>query len=275
MKKITPILFSTDMVQALLAGRKHVTRRVVKNQPIVDEGSGFVFDGVKYKHMYAIHSPHLSWQDQYILDSCRYGNVEDLLFVREAWAETCDNMGIPIIAYRGGGNPVYIGRDNEVLAECTQPWSIGSYPADGRWKPSLHMLAKHARIWLQVTGVKMERVADITWEDAISEGIEKEWDGTKHWYRNYLDETKMFVSPIDSFRSLWCKINGEPSPVQQKEFGKLKTVGYIVYPFDESCAKEFEGKKTWKGKPLTVVTNPYVYAVSFDVLSANGKPENL
>ena len=272
MTKERGILFSSDMIASLLADRKFVTRRIVKPQPIIYEDSGYVFHG-NHKELYKNDGLHEDWRLRFTEDFCRYGVVGDRLYVREAWAETCDNLGIPIVAYRGGGSPIYLGSGNALLGECKDDWSLDNYPSSGHWKSSLFMPTEFARIWLEITDVKIERIADITAEQCIAEGIESSWDGSHTWYKNYENENVMFKSnPIASFRSLWNKINGEPSPVQVKADGKLHTVGYVVYPFDEDAAKEFILlENTWKGKPLTIVTNPWVFCVSFDMLSKTGK----
>ncbi len=270
-QKQVGILMSSPMVESLLARRKFMTRRVIKPQPIIDDDSGYVFHG-KHKDLFKNDSLHEDWRIKFAEQFCKYGAVGDQLFVRESWVETCDNLGIPIVAYKGGGNPIYIGSGNELLGECKEPWSLDNYPAQGRWRPSLFMPKSFSRILLENTGVKIERVADITADDAIREGIYSEWDGSHTWYKDYENEDRMFKSdPIKSFRSLWRKINGTPSMIQEKVDGKLKTVGYIVYAFDEQDAEQFKGVDTWRnGLPLKVVINPWCYCVSFDVLSITG-----
>ena len=267
------ILFSPDMIAAILADRKFVTRRIIKPQPILDEDSGYVFHG-NHKELYKNDQQHEDWRIRFAHDFCRYGEVGDRLYVREAWAETSDAMGSPIVAYKGGGKPIFIGKDNALIAECNEPWDIDNYPScGGGWKSSLFMPTQFSRIWLEVEDVQIQRIADITEEQAIAEGIEREWDGSNYWYKDYMNGGAMLKSdPIKSFRSLWQKINGDPSPVQVKENGKLITTSYVVYPFDEEAANEFVlCDNTWKGKPLKIVVNPWVFCISFKVLSKTGK----
>ena len=88
-----------------------------------------------------------------------------------------------------------------------------AYPENYKWKSSLFMPKKAARIWLEVTGVRCERLHDITEADAIAEGIEKinlnePFEGYKEYFIN---GCTMGVLPIDSFHSLWMKINGVES----------------------------------------------------------------
>ena len=83
-----------------------------------------------------------------------------------------------------------------------------------KWKPSIHMPKEAARIFLEVTNVRVERLQDISEEDAIAEGIKKTWinDDIKQCkFKNYINDGKGSKSAIDSFFSLWKKINGEDS----------------------------------------------------------------
>ena len=136
----------------------------------------------------------------------------------------------------------------------------------------------------------IERVADITDAGAIEEGvlsltsnfIEKNFPlyNSKMEERirsmNLTEAPPIGPSPREKFKALWQSINGKPKPIQHKKNGKMVTTGYIVYPFDEQCGKEWEtynGK--YKGLPLQVICNPWVFVIGFEVLSTTGKPDNL
>lgn len=120
-----PILFSGPMVQAILDGRKTMTRRVVKPQP---EGQ---------------------------LECVIRHEVGTKLWVREAWA-----ANIP-------------GCPNGITYKADHIDPKGDGPANPiKWKPSIHMPKTAARIWLEVMGVRVERLQGITEEDAIKEGFE-------------------------------------------------------------------------------------------------------
>ena len=127
-----PILFNTDMVRAILAGRKTVTRRVVKPQP---EKKPIHIPGEKY------------WLGCFAGDDvCRSINPPyhpgDTLYVRETWA--------PV---EGGG---YIYR--------------AGFGTDAPlWKPSIHMPRETARIFLRVTDVRVERLQEIDDDGVIAE----------------------------------------------------------------------------------------------------------
>ena len=136
-----PILFSTPMVQAILDGRKTMTRRIIKPQPLwVAEPS------IPFKTEDA---------DPKGIIKCPYGEPGDRLWVRETWADNipgCPNG----ITYR---------------ADHIDPKGDG--PANPiKWKPSIYMPKEIARIWLEVTNVRVERLQEITEEDARREGFE-------------------------------------------------------------------------------------------------------
>lgn len=124
----------------------------------------------------------------------RYGQKGDIFWVRETF---CKSLDVPGEYYYKASNP-------EV---CTED-------CDGSpWKPSIHMPKDAARIWLKRTGTRIERLGDISEEDAIAEGIHREWDGTAYWYKNYLDTfpSNFKGVPKRSFQSLWNSINGPES----------------------------------------------------------------
>jgi len=121
---------------------------------------------------------------------------------------------------------------------------------DVKWTPSIHMPKIAARIWDEVISVRVERVADISESDAQAEGAEP---------------ADCCGAYFHGFSKVWQKINGKP---------KATKTGYIVYPFDAEAGKEFEGVTTWKGKPLKVVINPWVWVIETKQLSVTGKPSS-
>jgi len=176
-----PIIFNTPMVQAILDGRKTQTRRVVKPQPKPHQSGGWVWEkvggviatasGKIYKSKMLIRNP--------------YGKPSDRLWVRETFT---------IIDDREFGGDLY----PEYKADNPNAKYPGEWPEDEakgnpeapKWKPSIHMPKKYARIWLEITGVRVERLKGLTPEDGIAEGVE-------HW---------------SIFPSLWDSINGKKHP---------------------------------------------------------------
>ena len=188
-----PILFSTPMVQAILAGTKTMTRRIVKPQPVSDFDSGYVFRG---KYQFDIHGL------PYTEELPKYAKYQkgDILWVRETWHPKRHNMPT--------------GWKYEYKATAKEDGN----PTDEPWKPSRFMPKEAARIFLKVTNVRVERLEDISKKDAIAEGVEKWQQQGYTRYKSYIEPMVGFwdtynstggVHPaIASFRSLWAKING-------------------------------------------------------------------
>jgi len=180
--KDRPILFSAPMVRAILSGRKTQTRRVVS-------------DRVPAKHK------HLGWTGQsdakiVPLSFCPYGQAGDQLWVREAWrigAWDYDTGSVALdykadnAAVRGWitipeSEPAEVfnrlaeqssndaDKAGRLLDEAGEyHWPVGESPC--RWRPSIHMPRWAARITLEITGVRVERLNDISYEDGLAEGV--------------------------------------------------------------------------------------------------------
>ena len=201
--KEKPILCNTPMIHALLAGRKTMTRRIIKPQPIIDLESGHVYDG-NMKSIYALHS-HIDWKERFV---CDWSKIKegDLLWVRENiyeegyyYTSSFDESGEIETRWFSKGLTHFMAD--------TEPENIfGTF----RTKPSIHMPKSISRIWLKVVSVEIERVQDISTDDAISEGLEFDYSDVQQ-FKNYETGNFEVADPRDSFRSLWNKINGSES----------------------------------------------------------------
>ncbi len=140
---VKPILFNTEMVQAILSGRKTTTRRPIKP---TDKNADRITVLFNYKN--EITGVANSKGGAPISDIKPPYQKFDTLYVRETWRP-----------YKDG----YLYK-----ASCNDDW-------DGLWKPSIHMPKEAARIWLAVTNVRIERVEDITEEQAHAEGFYRGW----------------------------------------------------------------------------------------------------
>lgn len=157
MSRVLPILFNTDMVRAILDGRKTVTRRVIKPQPAPDlkYKLGICFDGDRKDiGKFAFGLSSCGEIMHFVSPPCFPG---DILYVRETWAEI-KNTDSSRIKY------VYRATD-------TYPFGVKGYIVKFKWRPSIHMPKEAARIWLKVTHVRLERLQDVTVPDMIKEGI--------------------------------------------------------------------------------------------------------
>ena len=163
MNREKPILFNTDMVRAILDGRKTVTRRVVKPQPV------WVEQDKKYRvcpsgwwwgldRIRAIDNNELFAQ-MLKVEAAPY-NVGDILYVRETWAfNPCDKCGhacdtqAPDIYSSAEGCFIYRANYGETEDDSFPPSMF-------KWRPSIHMPREAARIFLRVTDVRVERLQD-------------------------------------------------------------------------------------------------------------------
>lgn len=186
--KAKPILFSAPMVRAILDGRKTQTRRIIKPQPDWIRPS---CGGTDVWHGYCGSGPENGVR-------CHYGTVGSELWVRETWQHGPDD------------SVWYKATDEDIVGGCYKRM----------WKPSIHMPRVASRITLRITGIRVERVQDITEEDAKAEGVEPNWIGDlsgwnadEHGWIHYTRGIENFpaFTAKESFQSLWEKINGPES----------------------------------------------------------------
>nr|DAG33713.1 MAG TPA: hypothetical protein [Caudoviricetes sp.] len=142
---IKPILFNTEMVRAILDGRKTVTRRLVKFLSRKNPNwTGYVKDGLML----------YNGRNEPCIKKAPY-QPGDILYVRETWSE----------GYEDG---TYIYRADDKLAD------LPTFKESSKliYHPSIHMPKEAARIWLRVTNVRVERLQEITGASVQKEGIE-------------------------------------------------------------------------------------------------------
>ncbi len=188
--KERPILFSAPMIRALLAGTKTQTRRIAKPVRHPDLGN-----------VYAPGALVLEHEPQHVIDRCcPYGRPGDRLWVREAFmhepADYCWEASVSIPC-----------RPAETVYRADFP---NSQPGEG-WKPSIHMPRNLSRILLEITSVRVERLQDISEEDAYAEGIEQ---------TDFIEDAEHQEPATGAppgryaYRALWEDINGPDSWAQ-------------------------------------------------------------
>ncbi len=194
-----PILFSGEMVRALLDGRKTQTRRIVKLLPQKHDGSnGYMFEDHDGK-VWRMH--------------CPYGQHGDLLWARETFVlenthEYHGDHKLPT-----DGRPVQ-HNDHPEWAHSLIPHYRATEPephivseeqdADDdktRWTPSIYMKRWASRLTLEITDVRVERLQDISEVDAKAEGVMSE----------ALSDDQIECGPQGLFEILWRQINGHPA----------------------------------------------------------------
>ena len=185
---IKPILFNTEMVRAILDGRKTCTRRAIKPQPqsrlcYTYAGS---HKGCIGKWTYPNKGAHEFWGEEYKLpenikdeELSKQWNppyhTDDILYVRETWKKAPN------------GYYYYESWQRNDIADVT------------KWKPSIHMPKEAARIWLKVTSVRVERLQEMTLKDFKAEGI---YDDYKTYSETYTDHLRQMAYP-KVFAGLW------------------------------------------------------------------------
>ena len=164
---IKPILFNTEMVRAILDGRKSCTRRLVKPEP-----QGYF---------------EVSEEPLYIYDTDgNQGKItppyqpSDILYVRESYSE----LTFGYVYKADGENIDHLGN---VI----------------KWHPSIHMPKEAARIWLKVTDVRVERLQEITDEQAKREGIQYDECPTGFTWKQETDMHNCYTTPIGAMQALW------------------------------------------------------------------------
>lgn len=151
---IKPILFNTEMVRAILDGRKSCTRRIVKPPYFVDGDENdkrslitlrtAPKNGSLYREIGQMPYP-----------DARY-RINDILYIRETW-------------YKGLERYIYRADYSD-----TEKFYRNGKEIEMKWHPSLHMPKSAARIWIKVTDVRVERLQEITLEQICKEGVEVE-----------------------------------------------------------------------------------------------------
>ena len=170
-----PILMNTEMVNAILAGRKTQTRRLIKERHLRVLDSPY-------------HKEHSEVPDKVLLEKlCKLPYQSgDVLYVRESWCKGSLNGGAEQYFYRADDNDFH----------C-------------QWRPSIHMPKEAARIFLRVTGVRVERLQDVTLDDAIAEGCQGKFIGSGECVGAGWE-----ILPEDEFADLWN------STIKKSDLGK-------------------------------------------------------
>lgn len=196
-----PILFNSLMVQAILEGKKTCTRRIVKGNvnglDLIGTGSSKCNDTFDMM-LFGKLDKEKVWNSD-VKERVKAPFMPgDILYVRETWFEGYvldfneNVIGEDIVLYRADDLSKY---DNELDTE------------EIRWKPSIHMPRRLARIFLEVTEVHVERLQDITEDEAIKEGIRAYTkDGEVFKYASNESQYKwseMPRNPIEPFKKLW------------------------------------------------------------------------
>ncbi len=246
-----PILFAGEMSRAIREGRKTQTRRVIKPQPVWDHGAwtvpGFFCNTAQGFSEGILQSAF----------KCPYGVTGDRLWGRETHYR-CEvegqGVGVPFLVYpeefdESGPCPTVL-----------RPWQFSPGKVL-KWgcRPSIFMFRWASRLLLEVKDVRVERVQDITEEDAEAEGI---FDASGlHWWDclGPYEEYCGHESPEEHFARLWDSINAKPKPAYTRDDDGKKVIDhYVSYPWEN-----VQEARKHRGKPWLVIGNPWVFVIVF------------
>lgn len=245
--KNKPTLFSAPMVRAILNRRKTQTRRIISKQPASKES--YLHDVVASSDRRREGKCHWNGEELDVFKPyCRAGY---LLWIKETWkvGAWSEDHGTIAVDYRASPEltktpwsypedqfeKYWIAISDELQEKGIDPCEEGYYswkPGESpmKWKPSIFMPKWASRITLRVTAVRVERLQDISEEDAVAEGLEYREEITHDdthiaYFKNYLQPTykadldgevidvanEIEDDPIESYKTLWQSINGKES----------------------------------------------------------------
>jgi len=214
-----PILFSGPLVRAILDRRKTQTRRLITPQPehVREHMDGRIRvpDGWRWRETYGADDGGRFAEN--VAEHCPFGRRRDLLWVRETWRTgvALDHMSPAAIA------------DQCINAGYVKPWAPLKYEADGatinddnfhrgdfgggwgKTRVAIHLPRWASRLLLEVTEVRVQRLQDITEEDARAEGVDADTSACDHARRTCAEVACTGPGYRAAFADLWNEINGE------------------------------------------------------------------
>ncbi|HHR5552119.1 TPA: hypothetical protein ACS614_002235 [Klebsiella aerogenes] len=200
------MIFNGEMVRAIIDGRKTQTRRIVKG---TDGAVKFCKEwDINGEEIFVVlgEKDHTGMNPVLGAISCPFGGIGDRIWVRETWSDV-NLEGIPAVAYRADGDVYSLMDDESFLDEDgafnyddprVTKYHFAAWYSDliggieGDWRPSIHMPRWASRILLEITDIRVERLASVSDEDAGKEG--------------YPADPSPFGGPMDKwlwFRQLW------------------------------------------------------------------------
>lgn len=185
--KERPILFGAPMVRAILAGRKQQTRRVAKPVKHPDLGNIYTPGALVLEH-----------EPRHVIErACPYGTPGDRLWVRETWRTYASLDDIPPRSIAPGAGVQYEAGGSNLIG-------VNRLHGTGKLRPGMFMPRWASRITLEITAVRVERLQDISNEDALAEGI------TLHPDHHGKPRDSLY-GPVQTYRDLWESIDGQGS----------------------------------------------------------------
>lgn len=254
------LLFSAAMAAANVARLKNQTRRIVKN-------SDFLINPEHPNHPFT--GEHFG-TDTPCDDSARY-QVGDIIRQKETTFHVAPHRHIPRFAavtadYIYRADYAYRDKDRGVIGPR-------------HWKPSIFMPLEAVRFTATITQVRIQRLQDITEEDAIAEGVDPvvaasdpppPWQSTAPAHIRLVNDR----DHITAYRRLWNSINLKPSPVYRREPGGKKVIDHYIsapWSLEDFDAAYYHGSHqsgTFNNKPLRLFANPWVWCITYQPTTA-------
>ena len=210
MSRILPILFNTDMVRAILDGRKTVTRRIIKSQQLI----GLLPDKCKngtpeefLKEKKLMFKPYCDMTDAELIKTTYNPPYQpgDILYVRETWQCWRANRyeATADIRFKAGGDGVslqFANGSTDSVNRIEYDAFVNKYFRHyGEWKPSLFMPKEAARIFLNVKDVRVEQLQEMNEVDTAKEGIRTEVQTHRLDDPDFIEN----FGGIELFKDLW------------------------------------------------------------------------
>ncbi|MCK9477976.1 MAG: hypothetical protein M0R40_00555 [Firmicutes bacterium] len=229
-----PILFNTEMLQAILDGRKTVTRRVIKPQTVTQNKP----DGQTTISLTKFMETNKADAEAICL-CCAPFQPNDILYVRETWQKWDENL-----------------KDDYIYKACHEDIAE-TYKSIGiKWRSPRFVPKEAARLFLKVTDVKVERVQDITEEQAEKEGAYKAvWNVSTAKQRDKIQQPTF----VNGFANLWNDMYAKPKPAKHNGI----ITHYASYPWEN-----IKETREYKDKKWYVMGNPFVWVYEFERVGA-------
>jgi hypothetical protein len=258
MSKSRPIIFTAPMIRAILAGEKTQTRRIVKPQPpadhsplVVDRFCPTVIDRYNEEQpgdeVFGVTTECGEWCLR-----CPYGQPGDTLWVRETFGMSYTDLvpaGRPFVPGGTWGSPSRPGRQPCVVFKADGPMPDDSPSETARWSPSIHMPRWASRITLEITGVRVERLQEISEADARAEGCAaKIFPGP--WWQGYMDVDGALIHQ---------QAIGETPPDWMIEPHRMADTPHL----DLSACDQFRALWLSLHTPDSWAANPWVWVIAF------------
>lgn len=202
-------IFNAQEVQAIIAGNKTQFREVIKAQP-----------NSEINPVYLKECNSWQWATKESRRECPY-QVGQKIFVKESFLQKLGSTQLP----SGEHETFFTGSNVEYVADGAQErWDNPDvfYPNWWKKRPAQHMKQEQSRITLEITSIKVERLADISEDDAIKEGVDyfsgtpeynrnpSEWYEPDSGWLNYEEDEYTCEDEVQSFATLWDTTRKKP-----------------------------------------------------------------